>query len=103
MDTDWLWSGEPGDLPELGRPGIPALLFTGDCTPRPATVGAVLSELPAPGTAQTHGERGVSWTMSGDPMRTPGELDTPPKVELRARNGKGGDRGGGVAVTPQLS
>lgn len=32
-------------------------------------------------------------------MRTPGELETPPEGELRARNGKGGDCGGGVAVT----
>lgn len=55
VDMDWLRSGEPEDLPELGRPGIPALLFAGDGATQPVTVGAERSELPAPRAAGTQG------------------------------------------------
>lgn len=42
VDMALLWSVEL-DLPKFGRPGIPVLLFTGSCAPRPVTVGLELS------------------------------------------------------------
>lgn len=91
VGTGWLRPGEPGDLPSSLRS-----CSRGTAHPGQRLWGQSCQSLLAPWAARTHGG---SWTMSGDPMRTPGELETPPEGELRARNGKGGDRGGGVAVT----
>lgn len=88
------------DSPKFGRPGVPVLLFTGDCAPRPETVGAELLVLRDARAAPTMGR---SYTVNGDPTRTPREAEVQPQGESQAAMQKGGDRGDEVAVTPQLS